>query len=156
MIFYKLSYYLFYNFMEISMIINLMYRRYGRDLILFIHYITKYSLSPLLTNGTKYFTSNFMPTVYNNIKHAYYGGRVDVFKPFGNNLYYYDVNSLYLSAMLNVMPVGEPVLTNNTDLDKLFGYVYVDIITPEFMKYRLLPHKCEDGTLINPLGKWSG
>ena len=39
------------------------------------------------------------PTIYNDIKQAYYGGRVEVYKPTtdkpGQKLYYYDVNSLY-------------------------------------------------------------
>lgn len=29
------------------------------------------------------------------IRRGYYGGHADVYKPYGENLYYYDVNSLY-------------------------------------------------------------
>lgn len=32
---------------------------------------------------------------YNDIKKSYYGGITEVYKPYGENLYYYDVNSLY-------------------------------------------------------------
>ncbi|KAJ3220452.1 hypothetical protein HK099_004345 [Clydaea vesicula] len=40
---------------------------------------------------------------------GYYGGLVDVYETFGENLFYYDVNSLYPFAMLKDMPVGNPV-----------------------------------------------
>lgn len=37
----------------------------------------------------------------NAIRSAYFGGRTEVFKPKGDNLFYYDYNGLYSSAMLN-------------------------------------------------------
>lgn len=40
------------------------------------------------------------------IRQAYYGGAVDVYKPYGESLYYYDANSLYPAAMLKPLPVG--------------------------------------------------
>ncbi|KAJ3382193.1 hypothetical protein HDU92_004898 [Lobulomyces angularis] len=40
---------------------------------------------------------------------GYYGGLVDVYETFGENLFYYDVNYLYPFAMLKDMPVGNPV-----------------------------------------------
>ena len=48
----------------------------------------------------KYFRENY-----------YKGGRVEVYKGFGENLYYYDVNSLYPFVMLQKMPIGEPIKT---------------------------------------------
>lgn len=33
--------------------------------------------------------------LYKTIKKAYYGGMTEVYKPYGENLYYYVVNSLY-------------------------------------------------------------
>jgi hypothetical protein len=38
------------------------------------------------------------------IRQAYYGGGTDVYKLYGKNIHYYDVNSLYPFAMLNDMP----------------------------------------------------
>jgi hypothetical protein len=33
--------------------------------------------------------------MYNDIKKSYYDGLSDVYIPYGENLYYYDLNSLY-------------------------------------------------------------
>ena len=41
------------------------------------------------------------------IRRGYYGGHTDVYIPYGENLHYYDVNSLYPFSMLRDMP-GEP------------------------------------------------
>jgi len=41
------------------------------------------------------------PIMYKSIKKAYYGGRFEIYKPQGKNLYYYDVNSLYPYSSLN-------------------------------------------------------
>ena len=38
---------------------------------------------------------------YTNINHSYYGGRTEVYKPYGQNLKYYDVNGLYPDSVLN-------------------------------------------------------
>jgi hypothetical protein len=57
---------------------------------------------------------------YSDIKKSYTGGAVDVYLPYGENLYLYDINSLYPAVMReNPMPVGEPkyfegnILENN-------------------------------------------
>ena len=42
--------------------------------------------------------------IYKDIKLGYYGGMTEVYKPYGENLYYYDVNSLYPYVALNDMP----------------------------------------------------
>lgn len=44
--------------------------------------------------------------MYYDIKKGYTGGYVDVIKPYGKNIYRYDVNSLYPYVMKNDMPVG--------------------------------------------------
>ena len=66
------------------------------------------------------------------IRRAYYGGHVDVYKPHGENLYYYDVNSLYPFIMKNYpMPCGIPVWKNNlenVELDSLFGFIEAYVI----------------------------
>lgn len=43
-------------------------------------------------------------SVYHDIKLAHYGGITEVYKPYGENLNYYDVNSLYPFASLEDMP----------------------------------------------------
>ena len=48
--------------------------------------------------------------MYKELKLSYYGGAVDVYKPYGENLYEYDVNSLYPYVMKEFeMPVGQPI-----------------------------------------------
>jgi len=59
----------------------------------------------------KYFRDNY-----------YRGGRVEVYKMFGKNLYYYDINSLYPFVMLEKMPVNEPVKTKKYKLNKIGFY----------------------------------
>ena len=56
-------------------------------------YITKMKLK-----DENYFRENF-----------YSGGRVEVFKGYGENVNVYDVNSLFPHSMLNEMPCGEYV-----------------------------------------------
>ena len=43
-------------------------------------------------------------SIFSNIKKAYYGGITEVYKPYGQNLKYYDVNSLYPFCSKNYMP----------------------------------------------------
>jgi hypothetical protein len=46
---------------------------------------------------------------FNFFKEGYTGGAVDVYKPYGENIYRYDVNSLYPHIMDSTpMPVGTP------------------------------------------------
>lgn len=42
---------------------------------------------------------------YKYLRKAYFGGRVEVFQTYGEDLYFYDVNSLFPFAMKNLMPV---------------------------------------------------
>lgn len=65
----------------------------------------------------------------NAIRASNFGGRCEIFKPIGENLNYYDFNSLYPSAMLQPLPIGNPVYTLNKNLDHIFGYVYAKITT---------------------------
>src|SRR5207253_6822276 len=79
----------------------------------------------LLGPGIKLYKINH--TSHNLMRLAFYGGRVDAFKPFGNNIKCYDVNSLYPFSMLKHLPVGKPVLSDDTNLDNFFGVVYVEV-----------------------------
>ncbi len=81
--------------------------------------------------------------VENEIRKAYFAGNVDVFINKINKGYLYDINAQYPTAMLQDMPVGDPVLSLETNLDKIFGFVYAEITAPEaetlrvpFIQYR--------------------
>lgn len=48
------------------------------------------------------------------IRRAYFGGRTYVFQPYGEDLYYYDVNSLYPYIMKEYpMPASKPEWMDN-------------------------------------------
>jgi hypothetical protein len=123
------------------------------------------------------FRSNFLDTkkykipiilgsIYNDLKLSYTGGAVDAYKPFGENLIYYDVNSLYPTVMKKFdMPVGTPIYFEGDleELNKLenkqdsFGFYYVEVESPEEMNVPILQIK-KDKFLtgyktIAPLGK---
>ena len=79
------------------------------------------------------------------IRRAYYGGHVDVYKPYGENLYYYDVNSLYPFIMKTCkMPGGKPVWHDNfcnKKLDDLFGFIQALVYIPKHVKRPFLPFR---------------
>lgn len=112
---------------------------------------------------TNYLENSKLPIVKGNahkdMRNAYYGGVVEVFKNEGTNLKYYDVTSLYPFAMLNDMPTGEMLFTTDQNINNYFGIVFVEVDTtgldPKYLDYPLLPHKL-DGRMYNPLGKWTG
>ena len=99
------------------------------------------------------------PSLYKDIKQAYYGGITEVYKPRGENLYYYDVNSLYPSVALNDMPgliCSKLVFYEDYyNIDTLFGFFCCEIETPLDDYLGLLPFKTING-LQFPLGKWVG
>jgi len=65
------------------------------------------------------------------IRSAYFGGNVGVYINKINKGYLYDVNSQYSKAMLNDMPIGNPILSLETNLEKIFGFVYGEITCPD-------------------------
>lgn len=108
---------------------------------------------------SKYYNDN-IPLISNNnlwnsIKNAYYGGIAEVYKPYGENLYYYDVNSLYPYAALNDMPGLEcyykEYIINKPDIEGLFGFYYCKVSTTDNY-IGLLPVRTEDGSVIMPNG----
>lgn len=100
-------------------------------------------------------------SVYNNIRESYYGGITEVYKPFGKNLYYYDVNSLYPYSALNPMPGMKCIYTDNIDKDlgdmgnDFFGFYNCNIEVPNDLYIGLLPYRGKEG-LIMPVGKYEG
>ncbi len=92
---------------------------------------------------------------HNFISDAYYGGCTVVYKPSVQFGYYYDVNSMFPSAMLNFMPTGHPCKYDITcGLKNLFGFARVSVEAPD-IKYPILPIRTEYG-LIYGCGSWVG
>lgn len=71
------------------------------------------------------------------IRRCYYGGWVDIFKQYGENLFYYDFNSLYPTCMLEEMPTGEPLKSKAFDKNRI-GFYEVDVFIPK-MKISPVP-----------------
>lgn len=94
-----------------------------------------------------------------DIRRAYYGGRTEIFQLTGENLHYYDVNSLYPFVMKNYnMPVGIPVKNYCFTLDK-FGIAYVEVEAPADIQIPVLPYKQKTKQgykLIFPKGRFTG
>ncbi|KIM19924.1 hypothetical protein M408DRAFT_18673 [Serendipita vermifera MAFF 305830] len=86
--------------------------------------------------------------MYSDIKNSYTGGAVDVYIPYGENLYLYDINSLYPSVMKDYpMPVGVPtyftgdIQKSRNFEEKPFGFFEVEITTPDNIKHPILQTK---------------
>lgn len=95
------------------------------------------------------------------IRRGYYGGHADAYIPRGENLYYYDVNSLYPFVMKEFpMPGGAPVWHSDLDsmeLDSMFGFIQAYVECPKTMKRPFLPYRNEkDGILLFPTGEFVG
>ena len=115
---------------------------------IFLKHYYKKEIIPIINNKK----------IYSDIKLAYYGGITEVYKPYGENLYYYDVNSLYPYVALQDMPGLSCTYVEfnlrSANLMDLFGYFYCEIESS--LNYLgLLPVR-DKGTLIFPNGKWSG
>lgn len=94
--------------------------------------------------------------LYKDIKQAYFGGIVDVYKPYGKDLYYYDINSLYSHSMIKDMPVGNPsYVEGELDLMTSFGFYFAEIEAPKGLDIPVLPVK-RDGRTLCPTGSFSG
>lgn len=125
------------------------------------------SIYSTATLSLKIYRTNFqeeaifiLPSNIDNlIRNAYFGGGTDVYKAYGKNIHYYDVNSLYPFAMLQPMPHkllnNGPIDMKNRSLDSFFGYILAEIICPLDMLRLVLPYHFE-GKTIYPVGTWSG
>ena len=94
-----------------------------------------------------------------NIRKAYYGGRTEIFKQKGENLNYYDVNSLYPDVMRNNdMPIGIPIKSFDMEIND-FGIAYAEVTCPNYINIPVLPRKAKiqgQKKLFFPQGTWSG
>lgn len=100
--------------------------------------------------------------IYNFIKKGYFGGITEVYIPYGEELFYIDVNSLYPFASINnPLPGGnsctymESFSDEGLNLDGLFGFFYAKIETTDNY-FGLLPVRSENNSVIFPNGKFSG
>ena len=113
---------------------NIIYNNYSLN-------ITKFKTLPSLVLAV--YRSSYIPThlikdfkmikgeLEKEIRSSYFGGNVDVFINHITKGYLYDINSQYSKAMLEDMPVGDPVLSLESDLNKIFGFVYGEIYCPD-------------------------
>jgi len=115
----------------------------------------------------KYIKSDTVPIlsggIYNDIKRGYYGGFVDVYQVWGNNVQGFDVNSLYPSSMSKYpVPVGKPEFFEGDyklRFKNLFGFVLARVEAPHLAR-PILPYKYinKNGSqsTIYPTGTWTG
>ena len=123
--------------------------------------ITRLALNIFKKN---YYKNQCIPSInkiylFNFIKEGYFGGITDVYKPYGKDLIYIDVNSLYPYAALNYMPGTdcyfiESFEDKGLDLDNLFGFFYARVKTNNLYIGLLPVHK--DNRLICPNGEFDG
>src|SRR4051812_9550394 len=85
------------------------------------------------------------------------GGVVEVYKPYIENGYYYDVNSLYPAAMCGDIPVGHPRWTNHPDIDdpSVYGFIEATVHVKESVKFPVLPYRLNN-KVISPTGVFRG
>ena len=112
----------------------------------------------------KYYKNQYIPSInklylFNFIKEGYFGGITDVYKPYGKDLIYLDVNSLYPYVALNPMPGTECYYIESfedkgLELDNLFGFFYARVKTNNLYIGLLPVHK--DNRLICPNGEFDG
>jgi hypothetical protein len=87
-----------------------------------------------------------------------YGGRCDVFKRYGKNIYYYDFNSFYPSVMLKndfSIGKGQIIKVKNLKFNENFSFCFTKIRRNE-TKIGLIPYRLKNGKIIFGYGFWKG
>jgi hypothetical protein len=130
--------------------------------------IHKYPTLPSLAFAIyrcKYLNDHRIPLIsgeiFHDLKKGYTGGHTDVYKPFGTNVFRYDVNSLYPFVMKEYpMPIGNITYFEGDILNidsNAFGFFECEITAPDNLNRPLLQTKVEtkggDRT-VAPLGSW--
>jgi hypothetical protein len=121
--------------------------------------ITKYPTLPSVTMSayrTANIPKNRVPLILGKLhytmKQGYYGGICDIYRPRGEEINSYDINSLYPYSMSKfAMPVGEPIkfVGDPRHYNKSpFGFFKVKVTAPLDMKVPFLPYK-----IMTPKGK---
>jgi len=96
--------------------------------------------------------------VEKDIRKSYFGGNVDVYINEVKNAYIYDMNSQYPNAMLQEMPIGNPIFTTEKNIDNIFGFVYGKITAPseEILRVPFIQYKDSYiGNVTCPRGEFS-
>jgi hypothetical protein len=91
------------------------------------------------------------------IRRGYYGGHADTYIPYGENLYYYDVNSLY-PYIMKTFPMP-PVWHGNfedQELSNLYGFIEAYVECPTTINRPFLPYRDHNNTLLFPTGSFVG
>ena len=111
-----------------------------------------------------FYKNNIIPNInkiflFNFISEGYYGGINEVYIPYGKDLIYLDINSLYPYSALNPMPGTECTYMESfeekgLDLENLFGFFYCKISTNDNY-FGLLPLHFNN-QLIFPNGEYFG
>jgi hypothetical protein len=92
------------------------------------------------------------------IRPSYFGGATDYYKAYGENLYYYDVTSLYPFAMCKPLPGAIKKVhkdLNNTKLEDFFGFINCEILIDSNVLKPMVPFKYK-GKTIFPTGEIKG
>lgn len=138
----------------------ILYKNYNTELTEGLT-ITRVALNIFLKHYYEY-KEKAMPLIhklflFNFIKEGYYGGVTEVYKPYGKDLIYIDVNSLYPYVALKDYP-GTKVqyleaIEGELELEKLFGFFYARVKTND-QYLGLLP--LQQKQLILPNGSFEG
>lgn len=136
---------------------NIVYNEYGLNITDF-KTISSLSLHIYLSNfyDQKYNIKLIKGRLEKEIRNAYYGGLVHLNCNKIDKGYFYDMNSQYPSAMLNDMPVGDPILSTDTNLNSYFGFCYAKIIPPKDLDILVIPHKNDQGEVYYPNEPFTG
>lgn len=90
------------------------------------------------------------------IRESYAGGANFVKPGVYNNLFYYDIRSSYPAAMLKDMPALKPEITNEKNLDNIFGFVRAEISNIPDKLRCICPTHNEYGQMIFPNTTYTG
>ena len=97
------------------------------------------------------------------IRESYMGGRTEIFKPYSEKAYYYDVNSLYPYCMqmpLPTKPIGDIIYSEaellKFDINKNFGFVTAIVYVDHSEYFPILPIKDKSKGMLFPTGEFKG
>lgn len=98
------------------------------------------------------------------IRRGYYGGRTELFEGRGEGLFYFDINSSYVAAMRDRMPVDDRVVLIGTSasidwrmMKTHAGFAECSVYIPPSCALPPLPHRAKKtGKLLFPSGHFHG
>lgn len=111
---------------------------------------------------TRYYNESATPIFIPNksrdsfIRDSYYGGVVELYKPYMYQGWHLDVNALYPSVMKdNLYPTGDGTFVDGKDinLNDFYGFVRVEVYSPNVSQPFLVKNDKSMG-LISPSGCW--